>query len=160
MVWACFAGAEKGLMVDLVGDPKAKRGGVTGRVYLKMLQNYLPEFQQEDWILMQDNALIHTYRAVKAWFETTGYNVMNWPPYSPDLNPIELVWVFLKQNLHKYYPEFINMAGHPDTIKPKLAEAIIHCWELLDPSILENLARTMPRRVKAVIAAKAWYTKY
>lgn len=109
---------------------------------------------------MQDNAPIHTYRPVKEWFASTGFTVMEWPPYSPDLNPIEHVWVFLKENLHKYYPELANMAGHADTIKPKLAEAIIHCWELLDPSILEKLARSMPRRVQAVIAAKGWYTKY
>ena len=85
---------------------------------------------------------------------------MEWPPYSPDLNPIEHVWVYLKENLHKYYPEFINMSGNPSTIKPKLADAIIHCWELLDPAILENLAKSMPRRVRAVIEAKGWYTKY
>lgn len=103
---------------------------------------------------MQDNAPIHTYRPVKEWFASTGFTVMEWPPYWPDLNQIEHVWVFLKENLRKYYPELANMAGHADTITPKLAKAIIHTWELLDPSILEKLARSIPRRIQAVIAAK------
>ena len=76
MVWACFAGGEKGPMVDMIGDPEAKRGGVTGKVYLHVLRNYLPEFYQNDWAFMQDNALIHTYGPVKQLFASTGYEVM------------------------------------------------------------------------------------
>ena len=30
-----------------------------------VLQNYLPEFHQNGWIFMQDNAPIHTYGPVK-----------------------------------------------------------------------------------------------
>ena len=78
---------------------------------------------------MQDNAPTHTYK----WFETTGYKVMEWPPNSPDMNPNEYVWVHLKGNLHKYYPEFANMLGDAKTIKPKLVDVIIHCSELLGP---------------------------
>ena len=132
MVWACFSGAEKGPMVDMVGDPEAKRGG-----YWTGLSSCFAElFARVDWIFMQDNAPLHTYGPVKQLFASIGYEVMEWPPYSPDLNPIEHVWVHLKENLHKYYPEFINMSGNSSTIKPNLADAIIHCWELLDPSIL------------------------
>jgi transposase len=40
-------------------------------------------------IFMQNNAHIHTAKKVKKWFEDEGIPVMEWPPYSPDLNPIE-----------------------------------------------------------------------
>jgi transposase len=38
---------------------------------------------------MQDNASIHTAHKVKDWFEENGIQTTDWPPYSPDLNPIE-----------------------------------------------------------------------
>ena len=38
---------------------------------------------------MQDNALIYTAKVIKKWFSDMGINVLEWPPYSPDLNPIE-----------------------------------------------------------------------
>jgi transposase len=41
---------------------------------------------------MQDNAPIHTAKKVTKWFEDRGIPVLNWAPYSPDLNPIEHVW--------------------------------------------------------------------
>ena len=71
---------------------------------------------------------------------------MKWPPYSSDLNPIEHVWPHLKESLHTLYPELSGMRGAAATIKSKLANTIIHCWELMDPALLENLARSMPRQ--------------
>ncbi|KAF8454811.1 hypothetical protein BGX38DRAFT_1171740 [Terfezia claveryi] len=62
------------------------------------------------------------YGPVKEWFQSQGYTVM-------DLIPIEHVWVRLKENLHKYYFE---LSGDVETLKSKLADAIIHCWELFD----------------------------
>jgi len=38
---------------------------------------------------MQDNAPIHRVRKSKLWFQENDIEVMEWPPYSPDLNPIE-----------------------------------------------------------------------
>lgn len=31
------------------------------------------------------------------WFENMGIELLEWPPYSPDLNPIEQLWFKLKQ---------------------------------------------------------------
>ena len=38
---------------------------------------------------MQDNASIHTSRLARDWLQEHGIEVTDWPPYSPDLNPIE-----------------------------------------------------------------------
>jgi transposase len=40
---------------------------------------------------MQDNASIHTTQKVKDWFAEQQVWCTDWPPYSPDLNPIENV---------------------------------------------------------------------
>ena len=43
----------------------------------------------EGYQFMQDNAAIHTARKVKEWFRVYGVDgITDWPPYSPDLNPI------------------------------------------------------------------------
>jgi transposase len=54
-----------------------------------VLDNELAGHHQEGLIFMQDNALIHTAHKVKAWFREQRIPVADWPPFSPDLNPIE-----------------------------------------------------------------------
>lgn len=56
----------------------------------------------EDLIFQQDNAVCHTSRESKAAIEVSfGENVIEWPPNSPDLSPIEKVWVIIKEKLSK-----------------------------------------------------------
>ncbi len=45
-----------------------------------------------DSIFMHDNAPIYTARLVKNWLEEQAFEVMIWPLYSPNLNPIENLW--------------------------------------------------------------------
>ena len=34
--------------------------------------------------------------------------MLDWPAISPDLNPIEHCWAFLKDHLNEYYPELAS----------------------------------------------------
>jgi len=46
--------------------------------------------------LMQDNAPIHTANIIRNWLDEHSIPLVDWPPYSPVLNPIEHVWAKLK----------------------------------------------------------------
>ena len=64
---------------------------------------------------MQDGASIHTAKVVKKWFADNNIEVLDWPPQSPDLNPIENMWSFMKKNLEDYNTSSI----------PKLKQALL-----------------------------------
>ena len=57
-----------------------------------------------DCIFQQDNAPPHTARITKQWLANNGIPVVNWPPYSPFLNPIEHVWGHLNRKLYTSMP--------------------------------------------------------
>ena len=54
---------------------------------------------------MYDNAPIHTARIIENWLLEQGIEIMDWPPYSPDLNPIENLWKLLKDQIIPFHPE-------------------------------------------------------
>jgi hypothetical protein len=83
------------------------------------------------------------------------------PRYSPDLNPIEHIWSIIKHYLQKFYPDLVDRGTkNPRAIRQEMVDAVIHCWELLDPNLFDVLAETMVHRVQAVLEAEGWYTKY
>jgi transposase len=142
------------------GDPESPRGGVTSAVYLEVLQEQLPTLYDPDLIFMQDNARIHTARIIKNWLTDMGIKVMEWPPYSPDLNPIEHVWRHLKEWVNEHHPELETLTGNDEMIKECMVKALQEGWNALKDELFEELIKSMKRRMEAVIKAKGWYTKY
>lgn len=43
-------------------------------------------------LFMQDNTPSQSARATRQLMQDLGIWVIGWPPYSPDMNPIEFVW--------------------------------------------------------------------
>ncbi len=73
-------------LVPIEGDPDSARGGVTVAVYKKVLEEHPPgAMDQVDAIFMHDNAAIYTAHIIQNWLEEQGYEVMEWPAYSPNL---------------------------------------------------------------------------
>ncbi len=52
-------------------------------------------------LFRQDNAPCHKAKMVQEWFEENNneFEVLTWPPNSPDLYPIEHLWVMLNKQV-------------------------------------------------------------
>jgi transposase len=85
---------------------------------------------------------------------------MEWPPYSPDLNPIEHAWARLKDTIYKLDPDLANMRGSSEEVKQRFKELIKQAWEALGNDYFDQLICSMDSRVNAVLEAEGWYKRY
>ena len=160
MVWAAFWSKERSDLYALDREFEAKKHGYSAKSHIQVLDDNLLGIYQPGLIFMQDNASIHTVKATKLWFALNGIEVMEWPPYSPDLNPIEYLWFHLKEGVYKVNPHIEDLAGGEDRIREALFDALYKAWEALDSDLLSKLVDSVERRIKAPIASEGWYTKY
>jgi transposase len=81
--------------------PMVLDGPMTGRAFLAYVHQVLaPTLEQGDIVVM-DNLPAHKTQEVRAAIAATGAQLFLLPPYSPDLNPIEMVFAKLKSLLRK-----------------------------------------------------------
>ncbi|KMQ90442.1 sodium-coupled monocarboxylate transporter 1 [Lasius niger] len=148
MIWGCFSWEGVGQLVKFDGI-------MTVNIYIYILCENLEVSLiqlslENNFILQQDNDPKHTAKKTKKFFISHHIKLLDWPPQSPDLNPIEILWSILDRNVDK--------TGV--TNKNNYFDALQRAWENLDLNNLHNLVESMPRRLAAVIKAKGGHTKY
>lgn len=145
MVWGAFAHHGPLPLYRVQGTLRAPQ-------YLHILQQRVfPELQQHPAIqFQQDNAPCHKAHVIMAAFEEEGIRVMDWPPCSPDLNPIENYWAELKRQLDQQ-----QIHGFQ-----QLFETADQLFQGMHVEFIENLIGSMPRRMAEVIRNKGGHTKY
>ncbi len=129
-----------------------------GKLLKKIVSSHLKEsaelhFEQDPpelWRLLQDNDPKHKSNLVRNWLFTNGISLLDFPAYSPDLNPIENLWNDLARRVEV----------RPASTVEELQDAIAEEWERTSSAFLRKLARSMPKRCQAVIDAKGDHTKY
>ena len=90
-----------GLRQDGIIAPFVIGGPIDGASFLAYVTEVLiPELRPGD-IIVLDNLSSHKNKDVKVAVEAAGAELMFLPPYSPDLNPIELVFSKLKTLLRR-----------------------------------------------------------
>lgn len=94
-------------------------------------------------IFQYDNAPTHTAYIIQGLLREVNLNVIDWPPYSPDLNLIENLSL-LKADILKLRPWLRDMRNNEDTWG-ELVDAQ-EAWEKLTIHHFVNLAETMPHR--------------
>ena len=140
-------------------DETAARNGYTRRSYIAALEEALLPVYEAGMIFQHDNAPIHTAQDVKDWLEQHGIHVLEWPPYSPDLNPIEHIWWALKKKVLELHPELEHQGKGAQALS-NLIDACKEAWQLIGDELLETLVQSMYHRMEAVIHAEGWQTKY
>ena len=71
-------------------------------LYQQILDDCLPDIKElwtEGYIFQQDNATPHSALARKGYFNNNNIKIIDWPPQSPDLSPIENIWGIIKNKL-------------------------------------------------------------
>ena len=94
----------------------------------------MPKCWEPGLIFMQDNATIHIAHAVRNWFQAIAIPLVDWPPYFPDLNPIEHVWYHLKKLVLQKYSDLEGMGKGEEAIKA-LENALVDFWDVLPNSL-------------------------
>lgn len=151
MIWGCMTAHGPGFMCRI-------EGMMDQHLYKEILEDEL--FQTIEWyhmdadrvIFQQDNDSKHKARSVREWLNEQPFEVMEWPPQSPDLNPIEHLWATLKRGLNQY--------ERPPKGMIELWERVQAEWDKIDKEVCLNLIESMPNRIDAVLKAKGRWTDY
>ena len=159
MVWAAIHLGGRSDLIIMERDPDAPRNGYTANSYIKALSEGLLPIYFGDREFQQDNAPIHGKWTVDEFFMEKGIVVIDWPPHSPDINPIEHVWKALKEELKKLDTNLHELKKNEASIDWMKKQLII-AWNSLPQDKIDRLIESLPRRLDAVIKAKGWYTKY
>lgn len=77
---------------------RIEKGKVTAETYLDFLQKIIKQHPHRKIIVIADNARPHTAKLIKEFVISNNKKIAIYqlPPYSPDLNPDEHVWSYLK----------------------------------------------------------------
>lgn len=79
-----------------------------------------------------------------------GFEKIDIPRYSPDLNPMENMWAILKREVEAMNP--VN--------DDQLRQFATDKWLAITPSMCHHLAASMPDRIKCVLACEGHRTGY
>jgi transposase len=74
-------------------------GSVSGPTFLRFVRTRLVPWLRPGDVVVMDNLNIHKMLAVRQAIEAAGATPVYLPTYSPELNPIELLWADLKRSL-------------------------------------------------------------
>lgn len=147
MVWGAFSWSGVGPLVRINGrmDQYQYRD-----IMADVMIPYVDENMTMTCIFQHDNDPKHTSRTVKACLSEFSVAVLEWPPQSPDLNPIENLWSIVERKMKN------NHSRTPDMLFEKVKEI----WQSIPVDVCQKLVESMPRRCSDVITNKGYPTKY
>ncbi|GBL85074.1 Transposable element Tcb1 transposase [Araneus ventricosus] len=125
-------------------------------LYLTILRDNLKLSAQildigNNFVFHQGNDPKHTALNVRLWCLYNRPQNLKTPPQSPYLNPIEHIWRELEVRVRK----------HDIKTKSERKTVMMEEWMNIDAEITKkNLVKSIPKRLKAVVDANGYPTKY
>jgi len=117
---------------------------LTGKRFVRILSKKKAEMKKlypEGFILAIDNHPVHKSNRVQKYINNNFMDCLEWPSYSPDLNPIEEVWGWLKMKVNEGWPK--NMFDLRDSIRRN--------WEKLTTEMIEKYINRLEKKYRRVI---------
>ena len=102
--------------------------------------------------MQEDNAPWHTATIIGKYLANKEIKRIKWPPQSPDLNPIENLW--------KYIKDMISKQKHKVSSAREMRQALMIIWPQIDENFLLKLCDSVPSRWEACLKNKGGATKY
>lgn len=166
-VWGCIAIGKKWPLhrfllakkrVEYVDEDGRKRSKTvtesidavkyTEQVIFERLSVYAAEMMQDgrEGRVVEDNAPIHNADECREARLQLGLDRADHPPNSPDLNPIEFIWNWLK--------DWISKLPRVPTSADEHWKMIQDAWDALPQEVIDNCVRGMMHRVNDVKEAR------
>lgn len=149
MVWGGITARHRTPLVVLDGTLTAQRyvDNILRPVVLPFLEQHA-----DVTTLQQDNARPHSARVTRDFLNENNVTVMEWPPYSPDLSPIEHLWDQLKTAIAQRQPRPCN--------RRELVQAVHEEWDRIPQFRISRLVASMRRRCTACCDARGGHTRF
>jgi transposase len=130
-----------GLRLNGLTAPAVFNGPIDNPSFLAYIEQVLVPTLQAGDVVVLDNLAVHKQPEVRHAIETAGAQLRFLPPYSPDLNPIELAFAKLKAFLRAARPRSF------DHVCALIAAAL----DLFMPSECQNFIRHCGYRISTAI---------
>ncbi|CAF1115806.1 unnamed protein product [Rotaria magnacalcarata] len=101
-------------------------------------------------VFQHDNNPKHTSRIVKNWLDKHRVKRLIWPPFSPDMNPIEHLWDELERRMKEHQPK--NQKELRETLQAE--------WQNIGPDVTNKLVESVPNRLYECSRMKRYPTRY
>lgn len=149
MMWGGFSALGK----LSLAFPSTKMNSVDYQQVLERnLVPYLSQFPEQKIFFQQDNAPVHVSKSTRAWLGRNNIELLEWPPCSPDLNPIENLWGIIVHRVYAQNREYKCL--------DELMVAIVDVWNNIEDEIIQALVNSMPERMFRVINTDGNVTGY
>ena len=98
-----------GLCGKRIVSPLQYSNSMDSRLFKFWVEKQLLPQLKEGSVIVMDNASFHCKKTLPKIAQKAGCRIVFLPPYSPDLNPIEKFWAWLKSRLRIVLPNFTSL---------------------------------------------------
>jgi hypothetical protein len=135
-LWGCICAQGLGHAELYVDSLDARR--YQNILALNLVSSAHQFWPKGQWWFQQDNWSVHTAATSNVWFHNHGIDLIDWPAWSPDLNPIENLWNDLKRRVYAHHAKTMEELEHWIGVE----------WQATDLNFISHICRCMPKRLQ------------